>query len=261
MTARVGLRCVLGGAGWGGKGRDEKVPPCGCAMGAPTCAGCRRRDSNPRLPRCRRRAGRRARPAPVSRDAGAGSGAGGGAGGARSVSPGGSGPPPSFSPPPAPPPPPWAPAAPSRGGCGRSPPRRRAAAAPRAPAGSRPWPGREPRAPPPPSCSHGAGERGAALEGRGALLPGRPQHRRGGREKPPAAPSRQRVVAAAPQGSGDRPAPAPSGRREPAGPAGSHPSASPLLSAGPCITMRTGILLTSSTRRQSSPRTGGSAPS
>lgn len=39
------------------------------------------------------------------------------------------------------------------------------------------------------------------------------------------------------------------------------PHASPLLLAAPCIMMRTGILPTSFTRRQSSPRTGGSAPS
>lgn len=98
VTACVGLRCVLGGAGWGGKGRDAKSPGCRWAVGAPTCAvWWRRRDSNLRLPRCRRRAGRKARPGPVSRDAGAGSGAGGGAGSARSVSPGGSGPPPSLS--------------------------------------------------------------------------------------------------------------------------------------------------------------------
>ncbi|XP_041281878.1 tumor suppressor candidate 2 [Onychostruthus taczanowskii] len=90
LVTRPGLRCVLGGAGW--VGRDGKRSPRG--VGEPWVptrgAGRRRRDSNPRFPRCRRRAGRRARPAPVSRDAGAGSGAGGGAGGARSVSPGGS---------------------------------------------------------------------------------------------------------------------------------------------------------------------------
>lgn len=78
-------------------------------------------------------------------------------------------PPPSPVPFPRSPPPPWVPAAPSPGGCGLSPPRRRAAAEPTAPAGSRPWPGRGAGAPPPPSSSRAAGESGggvaAATEG------------------------------------------------------------------------------------------------